>query len=807
MLRKQHKVDSSHYDMPLIYYTECHSLHFGRSEFALITGLPFGDVNFGLYTSGELKFRNRVFPHKLGSSVTNLDLIGVIEDEETFQKLCDEDSIRLCLILCLEVIFMGRLLTCPVDDTLFRLVESLEDWNCFPWGEHIWTHLYDQIQNVIEKHSDEHYFGMKKDPKYVPMYTLSGFVFAFQVWIFESFERCNCWWSKDPNVIPRAVGWSKKSIFNRSDCGYLFAKQSTTTSEIRPSKAEYESSWWIRSQLFFRQHVPKAPVAQHHSMYETYLAKLEKSRKRVHSSFRTSSGVLTTLISTPKKWIRDQVISQLNLRVFKLETIIQVLARERKNEYGLLQFKDEFSRLGREFMNSLNILFEELSQPLYTDENLSNDYLVEEELRLCLEAEERMRLEHEKNIIEELSFMVKEAKRMKLEEEKLLQISQLKKKENRNNISCVIKRVGDEAIHKELGDRMERAATTTSSLEAEQDSEVPQDEAEHEESVPTPSNDLQPSGEDSMQLTNLMKRIQRLERRKMSRPTGLKRLRKVSMSRRVESSEDQESLGAPEDASKQGRSIEDIDADVDVSLVDETQERQNDELMFNFGVFEDDVMHVEAKVNGKDKQSKKPDDSTTGEAVTTASIDNSDVPITSEEITLAQTLIQIKAAKPKVVTTAATTTTTTRPKDRGVVVQEPSEFRVPQETQPSSSKDKGKGIMIEPEVPLKRKDQIALDEQIARDIQAKLDAELLEEQKLARKQEEEANIALIESWENTQAMMEADRLLAERLQSKEREELTDEEKAKLFMELMEKRRKHFAALRVQEKRNRPPTKA
>ncbi|GKB54994.1 hypothetical protein Tco_0905747, partial [Tanacetum coccineum] len=33
-----------------------------------------------------------------------------------------------------------------------------------------------------------------------------------------------------------------------------------------------------------------------------------------------------------------------------------------------------------------------------------------------------------------------------------------------------LKKVGDEAIHKELGDRMERAATTASSLEAEQDS-------------------------------------------------------------------------------------------------------------------------------------------------------------------------------------------------------------------------------------------------------------------------------------------------------------------------------------------------
>ncbi|GKD06837.1 hypothetical protein Tco_1181811, partial [Tanacetum coccineum] len=143
-------------------------------------------------------------------------------------------------------------------------------------------------------------------------------------------------------------------------------------------------------------------------------------------------------------------------------------------------------------------------------------------------------------------------------------------------------------------------------------------------------------------------------------------------------------------------------------------------------------MHVDASINGKEEQSKKPDDSTAGEAVTTASIDDSVVPTTNEEITLAQTLIHIKVAKPKVVTTAATTTTTKRPKDKGVVVQEPSEFRVPQEIKPSSSKDKRNCIMIEPAVPLKRKDQFALDEQIARDIQAKLDAELLEEKKLAR---------------------------------------------------------------------------
>ncbi|GJW69826.1 hypothetical protein Tco_0126743 [Tanacetum coccineum] len=325
----------------------------------------------------------------------------------------------------------------------------------------------------------------------------------------------------------------------------------------------------------------------------------------------------------------------------------------------------------------------------------------------------------------------------------------------------------------------------------------------------------------AIEIASLKKRVDKLEKRRKFRTTGLKRLKKVDATRRIESSND--SLGAQEDASKQGRRIEDIDADAEVTLVNETQERQDEDLMFDTGVLDGDEMFVDATTGEKDEQSTKIDDSTAGEAVTTAGVEDSTAPtiqvstadigdegVTAakiDELTLAQTLIEIKAAKPKVVITAATTTTTTRPKARGVVVQEPSEFRTSPEAQPSKSKDKGKAIMIEPEVPLKRKDQVALDEDLARNIQAQLDAEIIEEERLERQKQEEANIALIESWENTQAMMEADRLLAERLQTREREELTDEEKGKLFMELMEKRRKHFAALRAQEKRNRPPTKA
>nr|GEZ56476.1 hypothetical protein [Tanacetum cinerariifolium] len=60
----------------------------------------------------------------------------------------------------------------------------------------------------------------------------------------------------------------------------------------------------------------------------------------------------------------------------------------------------------------------------------------------------------------------------------------------------------------------------------------------------------------------------------------------------------------------------------------------------------------------------------------------------------------------------------------------------------SSSKDKGKAKMIEPEKPLK-KDQIALDEEVASKLEAKMRAEIEEEERIAR-EKDEANRAMIE---------------------------------------------------------------
>ncbi|GKC71313.1 hypothetical protein Tco_1117196 [Tanacetum coccineum] len=253
--------------------------------------------------------------------------------------------------------------------------------------------------------------------------------------------------------------------------------------------------------------------------------------------------------------------------------------------------------------------------------------------------------------------------------------------------------------------------------------------------VSTPSYDPPQSGEDSMQLSELMnlctslqkkvfdlekskttqakeiaslkKRVKQLEKTRKLRTPGFKRLRKVGSTSWVESSNDV-SLVAQEDASKQGRKIEDLDALAEVTLVNETQEMNDDNLMF-------DTTTKSILVSA-------------AEVVTTASVE---IPY---ELTLAQTLIKIKTIKPKPITIAVTTVTSVRPRAKGIIFHDQEE-QVPASTKTFSSsqlqlpyvKDKGKGKMVEPEKPLKKKDQIDLDEEMARDLKTQMQAKLIEE--------------------------------------------------------------------------------
>nr|GEW53052.1 hypothetical protein [Tanacetum cinerariifolium] len=124
------------------------------------------------------------------------------------------------------------------------------------------------------------------------------------------------------------------------------------------------------------------------------------------------------------------------------------------------------------------------------------------------------------------------------------------------------------------------------------------------------------------------------------------------------------------------------------------------------------------------------------DTITTADVEVNTAAIASQismdEIILAKALIDIKISKPKA---------------KGIVIQEPSETPTPtpidSSQQPSKAKDKGKAKIIKPEKPLKRKDQIMIDEEVAKNLEAQMQAELEDKERLARQKEEETKIALI----------------------------------------------------------------
>ncbi|GJR91687.1 uncharacterized mitochondrial protein-like protein [Tanacetum coccineum] len=193
----------------------------------------------------------------------------------------------------------------------------------------------------------------------------------------------------------------------------------------------------------------------------------------------------------------------------------------------------------------------------------------------------------------------------------------------------VVKRFLDEVVNEEMDDSLVRAATTASSLEAEQ----------------------------------------------------------VGRSARMVSSDDA-SLGDQEDASKQERKIDDIDKDAKITLIDETQGRYGDDLMFD-SVLDDEEVFAghdmdEKEINVAEKEVSTVDPVTTaGEVVTTASPTET---TTADDLTLAQTLIEIR--------------------------------------------NKDKGVMEEPEKPTKKKDQIRHDDEVAQRLQAQMQADIEEEDRI-----------------------------------------------------------------------------
>ncbi|GJV07892.1 hypothetical protein Tco_1345548 [Tanacetum coccineum] len=393
----------------------------------------------------------------------------------------------------------------------------------------------------------------------------------------------------------------------------------------------------------------------------------------------------------------------------------------------------------------------------------------------------------------------------------------------------------DEAVNEKMDDSLVRAATTATSLDAEQDKgNINKTRSKatlnKPSSLGTSSGNTLRSGKDRLKLkelmelcTNLQTRVLDLKTTKTTQSNDI-----ASLKRRFKKLERRNKSRTHRLKRLYIGRIADIDASEDIYLVNV----QTDEDMFGVNELDGDEVIIESVdvVNtAEEKRSVVEEVTTVTIPVSAVTTTTTTTTITDVEITLGQAPAELKSAKPKAkgvviqepeqdtTTTTPTLTTTTvattiiadstRPKAKGIFLHEKEQAPTPivSSQQPShvkvQDKSKGKMVELEPVKKMSKKDLLRLDEEHAFKLQAKK-----EEERLAREKAQQVNEANI-AWDYVQAKIEVDYQLAQRLQAQEQEELSDLEKARLFVQFLEQRRKHFAAKRVEEKRNRPPTRA
>ncbi|GKC89620.1 hypothetical protein Tco_1150269 [Tanacetum coccineum] len=135
------------------------------------------------------------------------------------------------------------------------------------------------------------------------------------------------------------------------------------------------------------------------------------------------------------------------------------------------------------------------------------------------------------------------------------------------------------------------------------------------------------------EIASLKRKVKKLKQKKRLRNHRLKRLYKVSLIAKVESSGDEEDLA--EDASKQGRRINAIDVDEYITLVNVQDDDDNE--MFDVNT-----------LNGEEVFIAGQNENVVEEIVDVAQVSTAAtiVTITTEEVTLAQALADLKSTKP-----------------------------------------------------------------------------------------------------------------------------------------------------------------
>ncbi|KAJ0591509.1 hypothetical protein HanHA300_Chr03g0074101 [Helianthus annuus] len=234
----RHQIPSDNPSNGISYVFGNDFVHFTPIQFCLITGFRFGHITNTIFNGSASSFSSRNFPGIRDVKLRHLEEAF----DSCWSQLSEDDCLRICLLMLLELGFKGTQRFEPVDKMVLNLVDDLEAWNNFPWGSYLWQSTYVHVYDLSRRHQQGN-----------AGFSLPGCVWPFKMWIYEVFPEFKEMVSFfKTEAIPRFLGWGPGKRVTTATVERIF--QSAQKNEryrpiqtILPTSQEMQTEWYISS--------------------------------------------------------------------------------------------------------------------------------------------------------------------------------------------------------------------------------------------------------------------------------------------------------------------------------------------------------------------------------------------------------------------------------------------------------------------------------------------------------------------------------------------------------------------------------
>ncbi|KAH6763844.1 hypothetical protein C2S51_015093 [Perilla frutescens var. frutescens] len=248
-------------------------IKFSKAEYALVTGLNFGESTFDLHE-----------PHEMPIGVYNQALGGVpVSVFDLWKKFNGRhisgsalDYLKVANVLFLYLMLFGYDPERMIEGWVWVLVEDIARWNSFPWGAYTFQVLLHYIRKVpvhtsrLSKRKSYHFYGP---------------VYALLIWAYEAIPELGRTCAVRDGVYPspRCLMWTFPRLYK--DFTSFFTQELDCFETLKPTVEELKQPYWKSLQC-------ENPLGVRYTPRENPI-------KRVMSTLHLEASVVNQAIQQP----------------------------------------------------------------------------------------------------------------------------------------------------------------------------------------------------------------------------------------------------------------------------------------------------------------------------------------------------------------------------------------------------------------------------------------------------------------------------------------------------------------------------